>query len=75
MSGYSVEPLWSLSARFTFFDIVAIPGQSYLGRVDSRVTILAGFMLDPLYVPMELSLSYQDRLDTSDTILGRTLLT
>ena len=75
MSGYSVEPLWSLSARFTFSDIVAIPGQSYLRRVDSRITILAGFMLDHLYVPMELSLSYHDRLDTSDTILGRTLLT
>ena len=33
-----------------------------------------GFMLDPLYVPMELSLSHQDRSGTSDTILGRILL-
>ena len=69
-----MEPLWSLSARFTFSDIVVIPGQSYLRCVDSRVPILTRYMLDPLYVPMELSLSHQDRSGTSDTILGHILL-
>ena len=31
---------------------------SYLRRVDSHVTISGEYMLDPLYVPMELFLSY-----------------
>ncbi|RVW31143.1 hypothetical protein CK203_108442 [Vitis vinifera] len=34
------------------------------------VTILAEYMIDPLCVPMELSLSYQDRSDISDAITG-----
>ena len=38
------------------------------------VTILAEYMLDPLYVPMDLSLSYQDRLDVFDAILGHVFL-
>ena len=63
-----MDPLLSLSARFTFSDIVVILGWSYLRRMDSRVTILAKYMLDPLYVPMELSLSYHDRLDVSNAI-------
>ena len=37
-----MEPLLSLSAIFTFSDIVVILGRSYLRRVDSRVTILVG---------------------------------
>ena len=65
-----MEPFLSLSAEFTFPDIFAIRGQSYLKREDSCVTILAEYMLDPLYVPIELLLSYQDRLDTYDAILG-----
>ena len=60
----------SLSAEFAFPDIVAIRRQSYLRREDSCVTILVEYMLDPLYVPIELLLSYQDRLDTYDAILG-----
>ena len=69
-----MEPLLSLSAKFTFSDIVLILRMSYLRRVDSHVTISGEYMLDPLYVPMELSLSHQDRSGTSDTILGRILL-
>ena len=65
-----MEPLLSLLARFTFSDIVVILGRSYLKRVDSRVTITTEYMLDPLYVPMELFLSYQDRSNISDAILG-----
>ena len=70
MSWYSVEPLLSLSARFTFSDIVMILERSYLRRVDSYVTISAEYILDHLYVPMELFSTYQDRPDTSDVILG-----
>ena len=69
-----MEPFLSLSAGFTFPDIVTIRGQSYLRREDSRVTILAEYMIDPLCVPMELSLSYQDRSDISDAILGHIFL-
>ena len=69
-----MEPLLSLSARFTFSDIVVILGLSYLRRVDSRITIIEEYMLDPLYVPMDLSLSYQDRLDVFDAILGHVFL-
>ena len=65
-----MEPLLSLSARFTFSDIVMILERSYLRRVDSYVTISAEYILDHLYVPMELFLTYQDRPDTSDVILG-----
>ena len=65
-----MEPFLTLSVGFAFPDIVAIRGQSYLGREDSHVTILAEYMLDPLCIPMELSLSYQDRSDISDAILG-----
>ena len=60
----------SLSAEFAFPDIVAIRRQSYLRREDSCVTILVEYMLDPLYVPMELFASYQDRSDIPDAILG-----
>ena len=74
MSWYSVEPFLSLSAGFAFPDIVVILGRSYLRRVDSHITILAKYMLDPLCVPMELSLSYQDRSDVSDAILGHVFL-
>ena len=42
VSWYSVEPLLSLSARFTFSDIVVILGWSYLRRVDSRITFFSG---------------------------------
>ena len=66
-----MQLLWTLSARFTFSNIVVIPGQSYLGRVDSLITILARYMLDPLYVPMEVLLSYQDRSGIYDAILGQ----
>ena len=59
----------SLLAIFTFSDIVVIL-RSYLKRVDSHVTILVEYMLDPLYVPMELLLSYQDKSGTYDAILG-----
>ena len=38
--------------------------------VDSRVTLSTEYMLDPLYVPMELFASYQDRSDIPDAILG-----
>ena len=38
--------------------------------MDSLVTILAGYMLDPLYVPVEVLLSYQDRSGIYDAILG-----
>ena len=74
MSWYSIEPFLGLSAGFAFPDIVVILGRSYLRRVDSRVTILAEYMLDHLCVPMELSLSYQNRSDISDAILGRIFL-
>ena len=70
-----MEPLSNLLARFTFSDIVVIFGRSYLRRVDSHVTILAEYMLDLLYVPMELFLSYQDRSDIFDAILGHISLT
>ncbi|RVW40893.1 hypothetical protein CK203_094286 [Vitis vinifera] len=59
--GHAFDASLDLSARFTFSNIVVIPGQSYLRRVDSLITILARYMLDPLYVPMEVLLSYQDR--------------
>ena len=65
-----MEPLLSPSARFPFYDIVVILGRSYLRRVDSRVTISAEYMLDPLYIPMELFLSYQDKSNISDAVLG-----
>ena len=65
-----MEPLLSLSVRFTFFDIVVILRRSYLRCVDSRVTLSTEYMLDPLYVPMELFASYQDRSDIPDAILG-----
>ena len=58
-----------IRARFTFSDIVMILGQSYLRRVDSRFTLSVEYMLDPLYVPMELLLSYQDRSGAYDAIL------
>ena len=70
MSWYSEEPLLSLSARSTFSGIIVVLGWSYLRRVDSRITISAEYMLDTLYVPMELFLTYQDRSDISDAILG-----
>ena len=69
-----MEPLLSLSARFMFSDIVVILRRSYLRRTDSRITISAEYMLDPLYVPMELFLSYQDRSDIFDAILGHIFL-
>ena len=65
-----MEPLLSLSARFTFSDIVVILRRSYLRRVDACVTISVEYMLDPLFVPMELFASYQDRSDIPDAILG-----
>ena len=65
-----MEPLLSLSARFTLPDIVVILGQSYLRRVDSHVTISVEYMLDPLYVRIELFLGYRDRSGASDAILG-----
>ena len=39
-------------------------------RMDSHIIISVGYMSDLLYTPMELFLSYQDRPDTSDAILG-----
>ena len=51
VSWYSVEPLLSLSARFTFSDIVVILGRSYLRRVDSRVTISVEHNVLVFYYP------------------------
>ena len=41
----------SLSARFTFSDIVVILGRSYLRRMDSRVTISAEHNVQVFYYP------------------------
>ena len=51
VSWYSVEPLLSHSARFTFSDIVVILGWSYLRRVDSRVTFFSGVHVRSLVRP------------------------
>ena len=60
----------SPSARFTLFGIAVILGWSYLRRVDSHIIISEGYVSDPLHIPMEFLLGYQDRSGTFDVILG-----
>ena len=58
MSWYSVEPLLSLSARFTFSDVVVILGWSYLRRVDSRITFFSGVHVRSLVRPRGVILEF-----------------
>ena len=51
-------------------NIVMILWWSYLRGIDSHIIISVEYMLDLLYISIELFLSYQDWLDALVAILG-----
>ena len=65
-----VESFLSHSFRLVLSDIVVIFGWSYLRCIASHIIISVEYMLDLLYIPIELFSSYQDRPDTLVAILG-----
>ena len=65
-----VESFLSHSIKLVLSDIVVILGWSYLRCIASHIIISVEYMLDLLYIPIELFLSYQDRLDALVAILG-----
>ena len=65
-----VESFLSHSIKLVLSNIVVILGWSYLRCTTSHIIILVEYMSDLLYIPIELFLSYQDRLDALVAILG-----
>ena len=57
------EPFLSHLVRLILSNIVVILWWSYLRRIDSHIIISVKYMLDLLYIPIELFSSHQDRPD------------
>ena len=69
-----MEPFLSHFVRLILSDIVVILGWSYIGCIDSYIIISVEYMLDLLYISIELFSSHQDRPDTLVAILGHIFL-
>ena len=69
-----MEPFLSHSVRLILSNIVVILWWSYLRRIDSLIIISVEYMSDLLYIPIELSSSYQDGSDVLVTIVGHIFL-
>ena len=64
-----VGPFLRHSIKLLFSDIVMTLGWSFLRCIDSRILISVEYRLDLPYIPIELSLSYQDRSNALLAIL------
>ena len=65
-----MEPFLSHLVRLILSNIIVILGCSYIGCIDSHIIVSMEYMLDLLYITMELFLGYQDRPDAPIIILG-----